>query len=103
LGPRSERALALAPHATRWAHRFVGGMRRSPRAFRRHAAPTIVHMSVQGIAWACIDAPDDVLRELLVGAIADCRALVDRSAPTLAVTEDRGPLRLPRRERRRVA
>lgn len=102
LGERSERALAQAPHATRWAYRFVGGMRRSPRAFRRHAAPTVVHMAVQGIAWACIEDPDALLREMLTGAIDDCRGLTTRPVPDVVATAD---VRLPRlrRERRKVA
>lgn len=103
LGERSERALALAPHATKWAYRFVGGMRRSPRAFRRHAAPTVVHMAAQGIAWACIEDPDALLRDLLVGAIADYRALASRPALAPVVSHEPRLLRVPRRERRRVA
>lgn len=102
LSERSERALASAPHATRWAHRFVGGMRRSPRAFRRHAAPTVVHMAAQGIAWACIEDPDALLHELLVGAIDDCRVLLSGPELVMPASHETRP-RVPRRDRRRVA
>lgn len=75
----SERALAQAPHAARWARRFVKGLRRSPKAFRRHAAPTVVHASVQGIAWACVADSDGILRGLLAGTIDDCTPMVERT------------------------
>lgn len=95
-----EEALARVPHAARWAYRFVEGMRRSPNAFRRHAAPTVVHTAVQGIAWACIPNPDAVLRELLTGAIDDCRQLIEATPPAGVPMEPVRPGRLHRRLKR---
>ncbi len=82
---RSQRALAQAPDAARWAKDFTRKLSISLKAFRRHSAPSIVHYAVEGIARACIPAPDDVLRDLLVGAIDDCRAWV-RTDADLAAT-----------------
>jgi hypothetical protein len=67
-------ALAQAPQAARWASDFVGDRDISESRFRRYAAPSIVRSAVQGIAQACIDNPDRLLRELLVEAISDCAA-----------------------------
>ena len=74
LSEQSSDALALAPHAATWASRYTRNLRTSQRTFRRHTAPTIVRYAVQGIARACIPQPDSVLRDLLVGAIDDCKA-----------------------------
>lgn len=81
LDEQCREALARVPHASQWAHRFVEGMRRSPNAFRKHAAPTVVHTAVQGIAWACVPDPDAMLRDLLGSAIDDCKQLVDSGDP----------------------
>ena len=75
-GP-SRAALALAPHAAQWARDFTArGFARdipfSPEAFRQNSAPFIVHAAVEGIAQACIPQPDQMLRDLLIGAIAEC-------------------------------
>jgi hypothetical protein len=73
----SRSALARAPHATRWAARFVD---RAPaaaltaRRFRRQAAPAIVRNAVVGIAHACVPDPDGLLRRLLVESIEVCAA-----------------------------
>lgn len=72
LSQQSADALALAPAAAAWARRFARGTRISHRIFRREAAPVIVRYAVQGIAHACVPDPDALLRELLVGALADC-------------------------------
>jgi hypothetical protein len=69
---QSARALADVPEAARWAERFVGDMVPSANAFRRHSAPGIVSCAIAGIAVACVPDPDEILRELLVGAIDDC-------------------------------
>jgi hypothetical protein len=68
----SRSAMAQAPHAAKWAHRFSTGVRSTPRRFRRHIAPSIVASAVEGIARACVPDPDALLRDVLVGAIADC-------------------------------
>jgi len=74
---QSRAALARVPHATRWARDvsargFARAIPLSPRAFRPHWAPFIVHAAVQGIARACIPQPEQVLRNLLLAAIAGC-------------------------------
>ena len=73
--PQSREALDRAPLAAAWARRFTRNMSVSHRVFRRNAAPTIVRFAVQGVAHACIADPDSLLRDMLVGAIADCKAL----------------------------
>jgi len=79
LEERSRQALERAPQATRWARQFISGIAPSPKAFRRFAAPCTVRSAVDGIAQACIPEPDDVLRDLLAGAIGECAA---RTQPT---------------------
>jgi hypothetical protein len=77
LEDQSRRALAQAPHAARWADRFVGAAPTtafSAKRFRQQAAPTIVRNAAQGIAQACVPDPDGMLRDLLVQAIDTCAA-----------------------------
>lgn len=76
LEERTRQAFAQAPHAAQWAYRFVRGIRRSPKAFRRYAAPSIVHAAVEGIARACVPDADERLHALLVGAIGECEAII---------------------------
>ena len=80
LSQESSDALALAPAAATWARRYARGRSISQRAFRRQAAPTIVRYAVQGIAHACVPNPDELLHDLLVGAIEDARTPERRSA-----------------------
>lgn len=75
LSRESSDALALAPEAAVWATRYARKRSISQRAFRREAAPAIVRYAVQGIARACAPDPDVRLRDLLAGAIADCKEL----------------------------
>jgi hypothetical protein len=75
LSPESRAALDLAPGAAAWAHRFMRKSKVSRRIFRRVVAPTVVRYAVQGVAHACAQDPDAMLRGMLVAAIADCRAL----------------------------
>ena len=75
LSQQSSDALDLAPRAAAWARRFTRNISISRRVFRRDAAPTIVRYAVQGVAHACVPDPDALLRDMLVGAIADCKAL----------------------------
>jgi hypothetical protein len=70
----SRHALAQAPLAANWARRYAAGATVSMQTFRRRAAPNIVQDAVMGIAAACVPEPDRLLRDLLVGAIEDCRA-----------------------------
>ena len=72
----SRAALAQVPHAAQWARDFTAqGFRDIPltaQAFRQNSAPFIVHAAVEGIAQAYIPQPGQMLRDLLVGAIAEC-------------------------------
>lgn len=72
----SRAAMAQAPHAADWAHRFAGRVTPAVKDFRRIAAPSIVSNAVKGIAAATVTDPDGVLRGLLVDAIAECRRWV---------------------------
>lgn len=78
LEERSREALAQVPEAAEWAAAFGRGIRISVKGFRRYAAPNTVQLAVRGIAQACVPDPDELLRGLLAGAIADCRALLGR-------------------------
>jgi hypothetical protein len=75
----SRAVLAQVPHAARWADQFTSGVTVSVKRFRRQAAPTIVHDSVEGVAQACVPDPDRLLRNLLVGAIEECTAWATRA------------------------
>ena len=72
----SREALAQVPEAHRWALEFTHGLTVEPRSFRRTAAPRAVRSAVEGLAAACVPDPDALLREVLVGAIDECEALV---------------------------
>ncbi|HEU4916233.1 MAG TPA: hypothetical protein VFV13_06685 [Acidimicrobiia bacterium] len=67
-----DQALSHAPHATRWAERFVAGVPIDPKVFRLHSAPCMVRVAVTGISEACISDPDTLLYELLQTVIDDC-------------------------------
>ncbi|MDP9444062.1 MAG: hypothetical protein M3P83_06830 [Actinomycetota bacterium] len=85
LEPRSEHALHQVPHAAAWARRFAGDRHISAGGFRRHAAPNAVRCSVQGIAEACVPDSDELLHELLSGAIDACTGLAARGASRRSV------------------
>jgi len=81
----SRAALAQVPHAAQWAREFTArGFARdiplSPQAFRENSAPFIVHAAVEGIARAYIPQPDQMLRDLLIGGIAECAWQAGRDA-----------------------
>ena len=80
LEEQSRHALAEVPHATEWARRFTSNTTISAKAFRRRAAPAAVHAAVEGIALACVQQPDEMLRGLLTAAIGECAAWTDRDA-----------------------
>src|SRR5690606_17817907 len=92
LTPESREVLAQVPHAADWARRFTREVGASSRGFRRHAAPNTIRYAVVGIAEACTNDPDRLLRDLLAGAIDDCRRLLGRDgAPAVdrdALAED---------------
>jgi hypothetical protein len=82
----SRAALAQVPEAARWAHRFAGDSPVPLVAFRRRSAPIIANTAIEGIARACVSAPDQILRGLLVDAIDECAAWVRRdTGPPTAV------------------
>jgi len=68
-------AMDQSPHETEMARRFVDRPWGRTHKFGR-AAPHIVHLSVTGIARACIPDPEDRLCTLLEETIAECRGLV---------------------------
>jgi len=76
----SQQALAHVPDAAQWARGFTRDLPISARAFRLRSAPFTVHAAVEGIARACIEKPDDMLRDLLAGAIDECAAWAPRRA-----------------------
>jgi len=80
LEEQSRQALAQVPHAARWARNFTRGAAISPQAFRRHAAPATVHDAVKGIALAAVPQPDEMLHDLLAGAIGECAAWAGQDA-----------------------
>lgn len=82
LDDASRDALQQVPHAAQWARRYARGERPSLKGFRRHAAPTIVSSAVQGIAQACIPHSDQLLHDLLVDAISECRPYVHPDVDT---------------------
>ncbi len=68
----ASRALSRARFATAWAEQRIGDDQLTPKALRHRSAPTVVRVSVVGIAEACIPDPDAVLYELLDSVINDC-------------------------------
>lgn len=80
----SRAVLEQVPHAAEWARGFTRGHRSSREGFRRHAAPKAVSVAVTGIAEACVPDPAQLLYDLLVAAIDECRNWVDRDAPSVA-------------------
>jgi hypothetical protein len=89
LDERSRKALAQVPHAAEWARHFHSEVRTTPKGFHRHGAPNTVRHAVVGIAQACVPDPDGRLRDLLVGAIADC------GAPLAPGEPQRSPVTVP--------
>lgn len=80
LSERIDDALTKAPLATRWAEDFVA---QHVAATRERAisrmAESVIRVGVLGIAQACSPGADALLREVLSGAIADCRAVLDEA------------------------
>ena len=81
--PESRAALDLVPGSKRWARDFIdktGPVR--IQDFGRSVGTSTARQAVVAIAQAPVDNPDEVLFELLSGAIADCALFVDRSQRT---------------------
>jgi hypothetical protein len=84
----AQATLSAVPSAERWARQYCGERTVPTARFHRRSAPSIILLSVGGIAEGCGPERDDVLHELLSATIADCVALrVD--AITVADTPDR--------------
>lgn len=71
-GELSRQALADAPLAARYAREYTSGVEVSPEAFRRHGAPHVVRLAVEGVAAACVPRPHEILRAMLTEATAIC-------------------------------
>lgn len=83
---RAEQLLGETPDAARWATVFAAraGLDRqdaSPQRFRRHSGPSIVNFATRAISEAAVPSQDRLLRTVLEGAIAVCRALQAPAAP----------------------
>ncbi|WP_174843655.1 hypothetical protein [Cryobacterium sp. TMT1-19] len=70
---RIRNSFDAAPATERWAREFIASMGSWSRSkFTDRTAETIIRVSVQGIAEACVPDPDGQLYDLLAGAIDDC-------------------------------
>jgi hypothetical protein len=85
LSPDSEHVLGTVPDATHWARHFSSNLRPRPAAFRRQAAPHIVHCAVDGAAQALIPDPDHMLRTMLVESIDVCASWTSKGESGVAV------------------
>lgn len=95
LDDESRQALSQVPHAATWAGRFTRETPISLTAFRHRGAPSAVTQAVAGIAAACVQDPDGLLRDLLVAAIHDFvawRGPAARTASSRENVRDRGAL-----------
>jgi hypothetical protein len=81
----SRSALSQAPRAAASAREFAARHRVTPTSFRRNAAAHIVSSAVTGIGQACVSDRDQLLYDLLVGAIDDCRRWMHRGQGSTAV------------------
>ena len=67
-----------APDTELWAREFIASMGSWSRSkFTDRTAETIIRVSVQGIAEACVPDPDGQLYDLLAGAIDDCMMVLN--------------------------
>ena len=70
-------AFAKAPDTERWAREFIGSVGSWSRpGFTDRTADSILRISVQGIAEACVPDADERLFELLASAIDDCARIL---------------------------
>ncbi|WP_174722368.1 hypothetical protein [Cryobacterium cryoconiti] len=80
-----------APDTERWARDFIASMGSWSRSkFTDRTAETIIRVSVQGIAEACVPDPDGQLYDLLAGAIDDCTMVLNpmpEARPALPTAE----------------
>jgi len=83
---RIARGLDDVPQAGRWAAAFtvrrsLEPQRTSVKHFCRHGAPGIVRIAARSVAMAAIPSPDERLRTMLAGAVAECRTHAAVQAP----------------------
>ena len=89
---RIRRAFDAAPATERWAREFIASMGSWSRSkFTDRTAETIIRVSVQGIAEACVPDPDDRLYALLAGAIDDCTLVLTRESEARPATPTAEP------------
>ena len=92
LREQAEQLLAQVPDAARWAAVFAAraGLEQdtSRQRFRRHSGPGIVNLATRAISEAAVPSQDRLLRTVLEGAIATCRAL-QPPAPRVPVDPQR--------------
>lgn len=74
-------AFDLAPQTERWAREFMGSVGSWSRTrFTDRTAESIIRITVQGIAEACIPDTDERLYNLLSDAIDDCTRVLGEPA-----------------------
>jgi hypothetical protein len=74
LDAAAERALQTVPDAAVWAVAYLATARLASRSLRRDALDSITRIAAVGIAEACIDDPDTLLIDTLLGAITTVEA-----------------------------
>lgn len=79
---RGRRALADVPLAARYAQHYTSEVEVSPEAFRRHGAPHVVRLAVEGVAAACVPRPHEILRDMLAEATTVCISAAQPTLPT---------------------
>ncbi len=77
-------AFDSAPDTERWARRYLEEAV-APRGDWRRAADAMTHTAAVGVALACIDDPDPILRRMLVRAIDAGEAYLDATPIRRAV------------------
>ncbi|WP_174776780.1 MULTISPECIES: hypothetical protein [Cryobacterium] len=89
---RIRTAFDAAPTTERWAREFISSMGSWSRSkFTDRTAETIIRVSVQGIAEACVPDPDGQLYDLLAGAIDDCTMVLTPEPATRPATPTAEP------------
>ena len=89
---RIRTAFDAAPETERWARDFIASMGSWSRGkFTDRTAETIIRVSVQGIAEACVPDPDGQLYDLLAGAIDDCTMVLSPEPEARPVTPTAEP------------
>jgi hypothetical protein len=72
-------AFAGAPGAESWARTFMAQQKRPSSVSTQHSH-AVISVAVDGIAYACVENPDDRIFALLSSAIEACRLFTSRGA-----------------------